>query len=135
MPNDPMSALETSLARLRAELRAIDHTDTRNQARLAELIFAIKARLDPLKRAAGLLDDPEDATALPALIDELTSAPYRKRSTRRSRLPAANHTTEIQAFSDALAGIIDPAAAGLDPAAWMTGYRFGRKLRVMPKPE
>ena len=135
MPTDPMTALETSLARLRAELREIDHADARNQARLAELIFAIKAQLDPLKRAAGLLDNPEDGTALPALIDEPTPTPNRKRSTRRSRLPAADHTTEIRAFSDALAGIIDPAAADLDPAAWMAGYLFGRKLRTMTKPQ
>ena len=135
MTNDPMPALEISLARLRAELRALDHADVSNQARLAELIFAIKAQLDPLKRAAGLLDDPEDGTALPALIDELTFAPKRKRGTHRARLPAADYTTEIQAMSDALAGIIDPAAASLDPAAWMDGYLFGRKLRAMTNPQ
>lgn len=130
MPTDPISALELALARLRAQLRAADdHADAPTQSRLAEEIFALKAQLDPLKRATGLLDHLEQPL-LP-----LTNARPRKHGRRRAFHTRSAHITEIEALSAALAGLTSPIPPDLNSAHWLTGYRFGLQLRATPDPQ
>ena len=135
MPTDPISALELALAQLRAELRAAEHqADAPTQARLAEQIFAVKAQLDPLKRATGLLDHIEQALREQALRP-LTHTRPRKHGRRRSSLTRIAHGTEIEALSAALAGLTEPIPPHLNSAHWLTGYRFGLHLRATPDPQ
>jgi hypothetical protein len=130
MPTDPISTLEHVLAQLRAQLRAAEHqANGPAQAHLAEEIFAIKAQLDPLKRAAGLLDHFEQAL-LP-----LTSTRPRKHGRRRSSHTSTAHIAEIEALSAAPAGITAPIPPRFPSIHWLSGYRFGLGLRATPDPQ
>ncbi len=133
MPTNPIPALEATLAHLRSRLYASEiEADTETQSDLANQIFSVKAQLDPLKRAAGLIDNSDDAMrpVSDSYDGQRPRARAIKRSTRRRLQARRVHFVEIEALSNALAGVIDPTTANLDPAAWIAGFHFGRKLRL-----